>query len=651
MSKKIFYIILTLSLVILFGGCDKYETESENQGSTLDLRGAGVVTSINSQGDYKTDWAFAVLQACESNYLMKHAQGVITSDLGNFLDLDLSEMHLAYFAYNSPKKNYSTYNADSTNILNSGGNLTRAVAFLSRGYGFGPVLESSLQYGTTPGKDKSPEDYESILRLTDAEIIKLPEWNSEKIDEIKQLIVLNGSLYLELDYVAEGFNVLNSAYYYPVEYSDGEEGAKNNRHCVNVVGWSDEITTEFFNEDIRPIRSGAWLVRNSLGTDWGQSGYFWVSYAQANLLFAALTVEEADKKLIHYGYDDLGHCVDFTGTWAANVFPAENETRNLKEIGYYTLGDFVSADFSVYTYDELPSSGDIVKGNKIYSEQVETVYRGYHTLELEESVNIPANKYFSVIMHVMNAASDSGAIAVETRIEGDTIRAIALDGQSHFSTDGITWIDGARMTDEAGEHLVMNACIKAFCTKNSDKAADYSSMPATIGGVNIYNYENLKITVTGEAQKRLDELNPIDEDEQYKSGRIFEQYLVDNDGKLLPEGTSVDIAFVLIDDLIQINTTTVSQYGFKEIGSVIDTIYPKGYKPVAYYNIDEIICPVYGSYTEAIGEDGLLTLNINELTSFNTEMYTDLPSGYYRVMYSVGNNEIVGVLRTINVTE
>ena len=161
----------------------------------------------------------------------------------------------------------------------------------------------------------------------------------------------------------------------------------------------------------------------------------------------------------------------------------------------------------------------------------------------------------------------------------------------------------------------------------------------------------MRITVSGDAQKILYELNPLNEDEQYKSGRIFEQYLVDNDGDLLPEGTSVDIAFVLIDDLIQINTTTVSQYGFKEIGSVIDTIYPKGYKPVAYYNIDEIICPVYGSYTEAIGEDGLLTLNINELTSLYEEMYTDLPSGYYRVMYSVGNNEIVGVLRTIYVTE
>ena len=633
--------------MILSGGCDKYSPNSEgDSGGELDLRGSGVVTTINNQGDYKTDWAFAVLQACESNYLMQCAQGVLINNLGTYLDLDLSEMHLAYFAYNSPKKNYSVYNPDSTNILNSGGNLTRAVAFLSRGYGFGPVLESSLIYGTTPGSNMSPEDYISVLRLTDAEIISVPEWNSDKIDEIKQLLITNGALYLELDFISDGFNITNSSYYYPVEISDE---TTNNRHCVNVIGWNDNFSTELFNENNRPVRSGAWLVRDSHGTEWGQSGYFWLSYAQSNLLFAVLTVDDADRNLIHYGYDDLGHCCDFAGAWAANVFPAEDETRNLIEIGYYTLEDLISTDFSIYTYDTLPSSGDIVKGNKIFSVQADALYRGYHTLELEESVNIPAGKYFSIVMHVMNPTSDSGIIAAETRIEGDTVRAITLDGQSHFSTDGITWIDGAKMTDESGEHIIMNACIKAFCRKNSNTAPDYSSMPSTIGGLDVYNYSDLRITVSGDALTKFNELNPINEDDPYTAGRSFAQYIVDNNGNLFPEGTSVDIAFILISDLYQVNTTPVSQYGFKEIGSVVDTIYPTGYKPIAYYDIDEIICPVYGSYFAAVNDEGLLTFDVDELLPVDIETHTTLPAGYYRVMYSVGN--VIGVLRTIQVTD
>lgn len=649
MSRKIFCITLILSLVILSGGCDKYSPNSEgDSGGELDLRGSGVVTTINDQGNYKTDWAFAVLQACESNYLMQCAQGVLINNLGTYLDLDLSEMHLAYFAYNSPKKKYSIYNPDSTNILNSGGNLERAVAFLSRGCGFGPVLEGSLPYGTTPGNNMSPEDYSSVLRLTDAEIISVPEWSSEKIDEIKQLLITNGALYLELDFVTDGFNTVNSAYYYPVELTDGES-TTNNRHCVNVIGWNDNFSTELFNENNRPIRSGAWLVRDSFGTEWGQNGYFWLSYAQSNLLFAVLTVDDADRNLIHYGYDDLGHCCDFTGAWAANVFPAEDESRNLIEIGYYTLEDLISTDFSIYTYDTLPSSGDIVKGNKIYSVQAGTLYKGYHTIELEESLTIPAGKYFSVVMHVMNPTSNAGKIAAETRIEGDTARAVAFDGQSHFSEDGITWIDGAKMTNDAGERIIMNACIKAFCTKNSNTVPDYSSMPSTIGGLNIYNYSDLRITVSGDALAKFNELNPIDEDNPYKAGRTFSQYIVDDNGNLFPEGTSVDISFTLISDLYQVNTTPVSQYGFKNIGSIIDILYPQGYRPIVYYNIDDIICPVYGSYVAEVDDMGQLNFNVDELLPLDIETHTTLPTGYYRVMYSVG--DVIGVLRTIQVTD
>ncbi|WP_447984695.1 C1 family peptidase [Nitrospira sp. Nam74] len=35
-------------------------------------------------------------------------------------------------------------------------------------------------------------------------------------------------------------------------------------HAVVIVGWDDE--------------KGAWRVRNSWGTGWGESGYAWVKY-------------------------------------------------------------------------------------------------------------------------------------------------------------------------------------------------------------------------------------------------------------------------------------------------------------------------------------------------------------------------------------
>lgn len=40
-------------------------------------------------------------------------------------------------------------------------------------------------------------------------------------------------------------------------------------HCVAIVGYSDEL--------------GAWLLRNSWGTDWGLEGYCWIRYGDSDI--------------------------------------------------------------------------------------------------------------------------------------------------------------------------------------------------------------------------------------------------------------------------------------------------------------------------------------------------------------------------------
>jgi hypothetical protein len=40
-------------------------------------------------------------------------------------------------------------------------------------------------------------------------------------------------------------------------------------HCIAIVGYDDDL--------------GAWLVRNSWGTDWGMDGYAWVKYNDSEI--------------------------------------------------------------------------------------------------------------------------------------------------------------------------------------------------------------------------------------------------------------------------------------------------------------------------------------------------------------------------------
>ncbi|MDQ3181448.1 MAG: C1 family peptidase, partial [Acidobacteriota bacterium] len=48
-----------------------------------------------------------------------------------------------------------------------------------------------------------------------------------------------------------------------------EEQNQDTNHMVLIIGWDDE--------------KGAWLIKNSYGTDWGESGFGWVKYGSNNI--------------------------------------------------------------------------------------------------------------------------------------------------------------------------------------------------------------------------------------------------------------------------------------------------------------------------------------------------------------------------------
>jgi hypothetical protein len=79
----------------------------------------------------------------------------------------------------------------------------------------------------------------------------------------------------------EKLNEETGAYWYP---SVGNLSATN--HAVSVVGWDDNYPKENFLEidGKKPENDGAWLIKNSYGTDYGPlGGYIYISYEDGYL--------------------------------------------------------------------------------------------------------------------------------------------------------------------------------------------------------------------------------------------------------------------------------------------------------------------------------------------------------------------------------
>ncbi|MBR1437122.1 MAG: hypothetical protein IJ587_01165, partial [Synergistaceae bacterium] len=248
-----------------------------NIPETYDLRNVGgnsYVTGIKSQGSYGTCWAHAAIGAIESNLLMK--------GLGIH---DLSEMQLAWYTFrgNDKSKTFdSLHSSPFKTVMNRGGNALYSAAMFTRLSG--PTAESELAYGSTQPTKGSPDDYPLAVRLRDVYYLRMGERENDRLninvssterDNVKRRIMENGSVMASY-YDNEAFYNKSSngtAYYY--NYTGG--GYKTN-HAVQIVGWNDKFSRSNFKDN--PGMDGAWLIKNSWGTSFGDSGYFWMSYAQ-----------------------------------------------------------------------------------------------------------------------------------------------------------------------------------------------------------------------------------------------------------------------------------------------------------------------------------------------------------------------------------
>lgn len=342
-----------------------------------------------------------------------------------------------------------------------------------------------------------------------------------------------GSVGISMKYIGDSRGTEDTAYYNATTCAYYNNVYTSVNHAVTVVGWDDNYSKSNFIKT--PSSDGAWLVKNSYGTEFGDNGFFWISYedkalTQASAKAFVFDFESADNYDYNYQYDgtagaymdaatdDTGYSVA-SGESIANVFTVPEST----ETGYQTLEAVsfalyeVSVDYSIQIYKDLVDVSNPTSGTAMLEtpKTGKTSFVGYYTVPLEKSVMLAAGENFSVVVTLAKTDNSNINYFVDkTYKPGDDKAWISFTntvvaGQSFTHTSG-SWQDlnasgaTARIKAFTDNYIILPTAITLNQSEIDLQVGDSQTLTATITPENA-TYQNIDWSTSDESVAEVDE--------------------------------------------------------------------------------------------------------------------------------------------------
>ncbi len=383
----------------------------------------GRISTVKNQGDLGTCWAFASLTALESALLPEN-------------EYDFSEDHMTF---------HNGYNLSQS----EGGEYNMSMAYLAAWKG--PVLEEDDPYGD----GYSPDGISPVFHVQEMQIIE-----SKNFDGIKKAVFLYGgvqsSLYMSINDAWGN----SSGVYNADNYSYCYIGTQKANHDVVIIGWDDSYPASSFATP--PEGDGAFICINSWGDNFGDNGYFYVSYYDSNIGVHNLVytgIENTDNYDNIYQSDLCGWVgqMGYGREYAlfANVYEARSNEM-LKAVGFYATGP--DTEYEVYFVDNFEGVESFEKKVPVASGLVSNA--GYYTVDIDGERFLMEGRKYAVAVKITTPNSVH-PIAIEYRADRSTSTVDVTDGEGYISLGGRSW-------EHVEETQKCNVCLKAY-TDNIEK--------------------------------------------------------------------------------------------------------------------------------------------------------------------------------------
>ena len=404
----------------------------------FDLRDWNLVSPVKNQGLMGSCWTFGMLSAVESALLKAYG-----------LEFDLSEgnLHhnmLRYFIYGDTR-------------IHEEGYFSAALSYLVGWYG--PALEETDPYDEVGKLSPFITEGYDVIHIQDAVIVLNDEVPAGS--KLKSAILKYGAL--AVAYYGDGNDA--NGYYNPKTSAHYINESLGINHAVSVIGWDDNFSKDNFL--ITPPGDGAWIVKNSWGTDWGDEGIVYISYY--------------DKTFLPGGFFDC----DAFGIVIENTIPYNKNYQH----DFIWSGKFAGFDENGVLADDINVNGSIAYANQFEAasdDLIAAVGTYFNSSDVNYTVEIYVNDKLKLIQEGMSPFCGYHTIGLNEYVpvkKGDIFKAVITSNMMpycycplcrvHFSENTSFFYNGYEWKDlYVTENII--ACLKVYTVEDVDNIINYT---------------------------------------------------------------------------------------------------------------------------------------------------------------------------------